>query len=108
MSDLRDFFSTHPVPEAPVKTDPVPRVRTARSMNIVDRTVCRAGCTEHEHVGPVFTPDPELDEVGVGWTVQHMPSDPNRHKVPQRCVLCWAVADDLAEHECEVLALVSG
>lgn len=102
---LNDFMSTHPVPDAPVKVDKTPRVRTAGSMRLVDNTVCKVGCTDHEHVGPTFVPDASLDEVGVGWTAQHIPTDPGRHLVPKKCIFCWEALDG---HACRVVEVVNG
>jgi len=74
-------------------------------MRIVDDSVCKVGCQEHEHVGPVFTPQPDLDEIGVGWTTQHVPRDRTRHIVPKKCIFCWG---DLADHSCKVLEVIRG
>lgn len=110
MSDLDDFFALHPTPNPPPKeTDHnAPSVRTSGSMRLVDNTVCRVGCTEHNHNQPEFRPQPDLDEVGVGWTVQHVPRDPHRSVVPFRCVVCWAETDDLLAHVCPVMEVVRG
>lgn len=128
MTDLNDFFAQHPVPQPPpeeVKRDPVldaigettathaagtPFRGRGRSMQLVDRTVCRFPCQVpgHNHVAPIFRPEPELDEAGVGWTVQHVPTDFTRHHVPKRCVLCAEECDDLREHVCQVEAVLYG
>lgn len=126
MSSLDDFLAAFPVPQPPPGEEP-PRdtaldamaettsqhaARTPmggrRTMEIVSRAVCRFPCTDHDHSEPEFRPQPDLDEIGVGWTVQHTPKDPNRHKVPQRCVLCWTEVPDLREHECQVAVVISG
>lgn len=120
-----DFLGFHPVPRPPVpEATPDPTgdafgdakryaVDTPfggkGSMLLVDRSVCKYPCKVHDHgTGPVFQPQPDMDEVGVGWTVQHMPLDPSRSQVDKRCVLCWTLEADLTEHDCLVLAVVNG
>lgn len=112
MSDFRDFMSTHPVPDPPAPpVDYTKTVHTARSMTIVDPTVCRfdpRNPCDHEHAGPIFRPQPDLDESGVGWTVQHTPKNFDAWKVDKRCVLCWKRVPDLSDHTCQVIAVLNG
>lgn len=111
MSDLSDFIAAHPTPDPPpgrVDHAAAAKVKTAGSMRLVDNTVCRVGCTDHNHTSPIFIPQPDLDEALVGWTPQHIPRDPNRHVVPKRCVLCWVQCDDLSEHACSVMEVLGG
>ena len=126
-TDLSDFVATRPTTQPPREQPPADPVLDAfgdarqhaagtplrgrgRSMKLVDNTVCRYPCQipGHNHQQPVFRPQPDLDEVGVGWTVQHVPHDRNRSKVPQRCVVCWTETDDLREHVCTVMEVVNG
>jgi hypothetical protein len=111
---VKDFLDNYPVPDPPpppVDHAERAKVKTAGSMLLVDRTVCkydpRNPCG-HDHSGPVFRPDPALDEIGVGWTVQHTPRNLNAHKVDQRCVVCWERVPDLREHECQVMVVLNG
>lgn len=101
-------MSGHPVPNPPVRPAGPAQVHTARSMKLVDNTVCKVGCQEHAHVQPVFRPDPQLDETGVGWTAQHIPTDTSRHIVAKKCIFCWEQTDDMSAHVCRVLEVVNG
>lgn len=108
---INDFLATHPTPPEPVPApvrDTVAEAfggRRGGSMRLVDNSVCKVGCKEHEHVNPIFRPEPSLDETAVGWTVQHIPTDPSRHIVPKHCIFCWEPVDG---HECQVLEVVNG
>lgn len=71
---------------------------------------CKVGQCPHppgHHVGPLYDPDAGIDETAVGWTVQHVPGDLNRHKVLLGCILCGEKMLDLREHECLVWAQVA-
>lgn len=129
MSDLGDFLGNHPVPRAPVKVVRDPTIeafrdetshRAARTPTATQRRSgfrlevaqqpCKAGACKHPPgtlCGNVdFEPDPSLDEIGVGWTAQHIPRE-KREAVPVRCILCWAETPYLEQHACEVLALLA-
>lgn len=126
--DSRDFLNIHPVPQPPEPEKPrdVPwdtfsetaqahagatPISGRRSMGLVDPTVCRydpQNPCDHNHSSPQFRPQPELDEIGVGWTVQHIPKDRTAHVVAQRCILCSEEHSDLREHDCQVMAVVNG
>lgn len=117
----------HPVPQPPappVEHDTAfeafsdSRVHAARtpfggrrSMSLVDPTICKFDPQNdcgHDHAGPIFRPQPDLDEIGVGWTVQHTPQRLDAWKVDKRCVVCWERAADLRGHTCQVLAVLNG
>jgi hypothetical protein len=127
VSDLSDFMSAHPVPDPPVEkverdtsfeAFAAARVHAThtpfggrRSMRLVDPAVCKfdpANDCGHDHAGPIFRPQPDLDEIGVGWTVQHTPQRLDAWKVDKHCVLCWECVSDLREHTCQVAVVLNG
>lgn len=126
MTDINDFMFDRPVPKPPVKVvrDPtmeafgeevarVPYTPASRTKGSglrleVGQQPCRAGQCRHPPGtlcgNVVWEPDPELDEIGVGWTAQHIPlrQDP----VLIRCIFCWALEEHLELHECAVLEVL--
>lgn len=59
------------------------------------------------HVGPLYEPDPGIDESLKAWTVQNIRTDPHAHEVIQLCILCGEGEDDLRQHDCVVWARVT-
>ena len=128
MTDVGDFMGAHPVPPPPVKVHrdlaldsfreetsvraratPTGQRQSGLRLEVAQQP-CKAGLCRHPPgtlCGSVdFTPDPSLDEIGVGWTAQHIPGTPD--PVDYFCILCWARCDDLALHDCAVVTLVAG
>lgn len=128
MTDINDFMFDRPVPKPPVKverdptmeafgeeTQRVPFTPTSRVKKTglrLDSTVtqqpCRAGNCRHPpgtQCGSVrWEPDPELDEIGVGWTAQHIPG--HQDPVLARCIFCWDEMEHPELHDCQVLAVL--
>lgn len=119
----------HPVPRSPVKVDRDPAMesfseetstrathtpasRTKRSgLRLeVAQQPCKVGACRHPPGtlcgSATYEPDPGLDEVGVGWTAQHIRG--RTEPVSYRCILCWTLTEHLELHDCAVLAVVNG
>lgn len=127
MPDIADFMDGHPVPRPPVKVVRDPQMesfreetttRAARTPTGSRRTglrlevgsqPCKAGACRHPpgtlcgNVG--YEPDPSLDEVGVGWTAQHIRG--KVEPVSYRCILCWTPTEHLELHDCAVLSVIN-
>lgn len=129
MTDLTDLLSTHQTirpPAAKVERDPAldsfheeTSQRAVRTPTGGRRTgfalevsqgPCRAGACRHPPgtlCGSVeWQPDPNLDEIGVGWTAQHIPKD-GRKPVSVHCILCWELDEHPELHDCAVLELLN-
>jgi hypothetical protein len=128
VADIADFMGERPVPRPPVKVvrDPqmesfreetrrVPYTPTAAEKRTglrleVTQQPCKAGACKHPPGtlcgSAVYEPDPGLDEVGVGWTAQHIRGV--TEPVSYHCILCWTLAEHLELHDCAVLSVVNG
>lgn len=127
MTDISDFMGERPVPRPPVKVvrdptgesfrettsqhaarTPVGGRRSGLRLEVAQQP-CRAGACKHPPGtlcgAPSYEPDPSLDEVDVGWTVQHIRGrvDP----ISYHCILCWEPTEHLELHDCAVLGVLN-
>lgn len=128
MPDIGDFMGEHPVPRPPVKVARDPAMDSFREETItraartptgprrsglvleVAQQPCKVGACRHPPGtlcgSATYEPDPGLDEVGVGWTAQHIRG--RTEPVSYHCILCWEKTEHLELHECAVLSVING
>jgi hypothetical protein len=127
VSDVSDFLGFHPGSRRPTKAPPpdVQREEFMRGHGVLKTPTAdkrrenwrgfevsprrpdeRINSDDPAEMRKMFAyePDPELDEILVGWTVQQLGWVFT--ETPQECILCGTVLPDLMVHSCDVYDLL--